>query len=129
MRVALAAALLASLGVVAAAPASTAPRTALTITYWAQGEGAAKTWTLRCGPLGGTHPHRAAACRKLAATPAPFRPIPKDAVCTMQYGGPQVALVRGTHRGSRVWTYFRFRDGCEIERWKRVVPLLPSPDA
>jgi hypothetical protein len=53
--------------------------------------------------------------------------VPKDSVCTQIFGGPNVALVRGTFEGRRIWTYFRLRDGCEISRWKRVVPLLPSP--
>jgi hypothetical protein len=37
--------------------------------------------------------------------------------------------VTGRFRGARVWAKFQLRNGCEIARWKRVVPLLPSLDA
>ena len=101
---------------------------ALTITVWPQGlDGPSQRWTLRCDPIGGTHPARAASCRKLSSLPNPFRPVPGDAVCTEIYGGPDVARVTGTFRGRRIWAQFRLRNGCEISRWKRVQPLLPSP--
>jgi hypothetical protein len=109
------------------APAA-AGTTELKITYWPQGRTAApaKRWTLRCAPAGGTHPQAAAACRKLAAMQSPFAPIPKDAVCTEQYGGPQVALVTGTFRGHAVWTQLAARNGCEIARFKRLSFLVPG---
>jgi hypothetical protein len=100
--------------------------TALTITIWPGGmAGPSERWTLRCGPTGGTLPARVAACRKLNSLSAPFRPIPKDIVCTAIYGGPQVARVTGRFRGQRIWAEFRRRDGCEIGRWERLRPLLP----
>ena len=132
MRVALAAALLVALAAASNAAAGVAPaRATLTITYWPQGQpGPSRTWTLRCAPLGGTHPQRVTACRKLDfLTRSAFRPVPKDAVCTMVYGGPAQALVRGKFRGNRVWAQFRLRDGCEIERWNRLVPVLPAAGA
>lgn len=104
--------------------------TALTITVWPAGlDGPSERWTLRCGPVGGTHPARAAACRKLNTTPAPFRRIPETAICTEIYGGPAVARVTGRFRGTRIWAEFRRRNGCEIHRWDRLRPLLPSGDA
>jgi hypothetical protein len=104
--------------------------TALTITVWPQGlEGPSDRSTLRCGPTGGTLPARIAACRKLDALAAPFKPIPKDAVCTEIYGGPGVARVTGRFRGQRIWAEFRLRNGCEISRWNRVRPLLPRANA
>lgn len=128
MRIALLVTVALALGCTTAGAAS--PGVSLTITYSPEGlDGPRQTWTLRCGPLGGTHPARRAACRQLAQTENPFRLIPRDAICTQIYGGPAVALVRGNFRGRRVWTYFRLRDGCEIARWQRVVPLLPSRDA
>ena len=103
---------------------------ALTVTVWPQGmDGASQRWTLRCGPAGGSHPSRATACAKLLSTPNPFRAVPKDAACTEIFGGPDVAIVTGRFRGKRVWAKFQLRDGCEIARWKRVVPLLPPLDA
>ena len=104
--------------------------TALTVTVWPQGmDGASQRWTLRCGPPDGTHPSRAAACARLLTTPDPFRPVPRGAACTTIYGGPDVAIVTGRFRGRRIWAKFQLRNGCEIDRWKRVVPLLPSLDA
>jgi hypothetical protein len=98
----------------------------LTITVWPEGRpGPAHSWTLGCSPVRGTLPERAEACRRLAGLRNPFAPVAPDTFCTQVYGGPQVALVRGTFRGHRVWTYFRRRDGCEIARWKRVKFLFP----
>jgi Subtilisin inhibitor-like len=103
---------------------------ALTITVWPQGmDGRSQRWTLRCAPAAGSHPSRSAACTKLLATPSPFRPVPRGSVCTEIFGGPDVAIVTGRFRGARVWAKFQLRNGCEISRWKRVVPLLPSLDA
>ena len=104
-------------------------RTDLTITVWAQGQdaGGARRWTLRCGPAGGSLPRAARACTSLAGVRNPFRPIPKDTVCTEIYGGPQEALVRGTHAGGRVWARFNRTDGCQIDRWNRIRFLFPVP--
>ena len=79
-----------------AAPASgAAAATQLSITYWSggQGTGTPLRWTLQCGPAGGSLPHPAAACAKLAETRAPFAPPRSDQACTEIYGGPQVAIV------------------------------------
>lgn len=111
-------------------PASTSrtSATSLTITYWAQGaaQGVSAKWTLRCVPTGGTLPRAAAACRKLAGMKAPFAPIPADAICTDQYGGPQVAVVAGTFRGKRLWVKLQNRNGCEIARFQRLSFLVPG---
>jgi subtilisin inhibitor-like len=98
----------------------------LTITFWPGGKpGPSHTWTLRCAPVAGTLPGRSDACGRLATLKNPFKPVPAGTACTQVYGGPQTALVRGTFRGRRVWTYFRRRDGCEIARWRRVSFLFP----
>ena len=102
-----------------------APSTSLTITVWPEGtEGPSYTRTLRCGPAGGTLRTPAAACRRLAQLTHPFRPVPEGSVCTMIYGGPQVALVRGRYAGRSIWTKFRRANGCEIARWDRVAFLF-----
>ena len=86
-----------------------------------------RTWTLTCNPVGGTLPGRAAACRRLAAAGrAAFAPVPRDAVCTKIYGGPQVGRVAGRLEGRKLWATFRRRNGCEITRWNRVSFLFPS---
>jgi hypothetical protein len=117
-------------GIAGGASAGTSTRTALTVTYWAGGQGAgtSATWTLRCSPARGSLPHPAAACARLATRgPRIFAPVARDAVCTQTYGGPQVALVVGVVGGQRVWARLQRRNGCEIERWSRVSPwLLPT---
>ena len=126
MRVAAAVVLLSLATAVAAHGAPTRPSTELSITVWPEGKaGPTSQWTLRCAPVGGTLPQRAAACTALARLEAPFAPVPDDAVCTRQYGGPQEALVRGRHRGRSVWARFQRTDGCQIARWKRVGFLFP----
>ena len=108
--------------------AGAAGTTQLKISYWPEGPtaGPAQTWTLRCGPAGGTLPRAAAACQKLTGMTSPFAPIPRDAMCTEQYGGPQVAQIVGTFRGARIWTRLQRRNGCEIARFKRLAFLVPT---
>ena len=66
-----------------------------------------------------------AACRAaLALDLDVFEPVPRDRICTLQYGGPERARVRGTLRGERVDGRFSRRNGCEIARWDAVAPLL-----
>jgi hypothetical protein len=107
--------------------AAAAPTGHLTITVWPLGEGAggARRWTLRCGPPGGTHPHAAKACARLAAVPNAFQPVPRDVMCTQIYGGPQVALVTGSYAGRRINARFNRVNGCEISRWDRIAVLFP----
>ena len=110
-----------------AATADATPRTALAVTYWAEGMGAGAPveWTLRCSPAGGSLPRAAAACVRVAKGGwRLFAPVAKNAVCTEIYGGPQTALVVGVVRGRRVWAKLQRRNGCEIERWSRVSPWL-----
>ncbi len=102
--------------------------TSLNITVWPNGEGQSgkRTYTLKCAPVGGTLPHRAAACTKLAGMTRPFAPTPKGMACTEIYGGPQEALVTGQLRGYSVHARFGRKDGCEIARWNRVRFLFPG---
>ena len=102
--------------------------TSLHITVWPKGEGHAprRTYSLTCAPVGGTLPHDASACAKLAALKAPFAPTPENTACTQIYGGPQEALVTGRFRGRSVRARFDRKDGCEIGRWTRVRFLFPN---
>lgn len=101
--------------------------TSLHITVWPN-EAAlrGKSYTLFCNPVGGTLPHRAAACRQLGRLKAPFAPTPQNVACSEIYGGPQKAVVVGRFRGRSVRATFNRRDGCEIERWNRVAFLFPA---
>jgi hypothetical protein len=103
------------------------PSAQLTITVWPAGRGhAARVWTLRCTPVGGTLPGRAAACGRLGrAADDAFAPVPPATFCSQIYGGPQVAVVRGLFRGRRVFATFTRRNGCEIARWSRLSFLFP----
>ncbi|MFE6664003.1 SSI family serine proteinase inhibitor [Streptomyces sp. NPDC057697] len=108
---------------------STATR--LTITVSDSGNAEAEgTFELRCGPAGGSHPVARQACSRLdelAGTGAdPFAPVPRNALCTLQYGGPATARVTGTWHGRGVDTTFRRTDGCEISRWNNLRPVLPN---
>lgn len=104
---------------------STEPRTSLEITYTADEGAEPERWTLTCDPTGGTHPDATAACRDLDRAAEPFAPIPADAVCTEIYGGPQTAVVRGTHHGERVDLELSRVNGCFIDQWERLGALLP----
>ena len=96
--------------------------TSLHITVWPDGpnQPGKRSYTLQCAPVGGTLPHSASACTKLARIAHPFAPTPKDMACTLIYGGPQEALVTGAFRGHRVRARFNRKDGCEVARWNRV---------
>jgi subtilisin inhibitor-like len=108
--------------------AGSAPETELTISYWSQGRGTepSERWTLRCNPAGGTVPRARAVCRQLYAIAKPFARRNPNLVCTDQYGGPQQAVIAGTHRGSRVWIALGMRNGCDISRAKRLAFLVPG---
>ena len=131
MRIALVIAVLVAAGAACAAgwgaPAQT-PETQLTISYWPEGRGTGdpNTWTLRCDPAGGTVPRVATVCRQLDGLVKPFRRPSKNLVCTDQYGGPQQALIAGTHKGNRIWTMIGMRNGCDISRAKRLAFLVPG---
>jgi Subtilisin inhibitor-like len=111
-------------------PTSTPPGAGaaeLTITY-NSGEGDQATWHLTCAPVGGDHPDPAGACQALATGGTRALPaVASNMACTQIYGGPQTATVAGTWRGQRVAASFKRTDGCEIDRWAALVPLLPKP--
>ncbi len=82
-------------------------------------------WTLTCEPAGGDHPDPEAACAALAEAGVDvFAPVPEDQPCTLVYGGPETATVTGHVAGTPVDAEFSRENGCEIDRWERVGPLL-----
>jgi hypothetical protein len=122
--------LVVALALAATASAATSSATSLKITYWSQGETSqeGKTWTLRCDPARGTLAQPGVACRKLAAGGRKlFAPVPRMAICTEIYGGPDVARVIGIVDGRRVWASFNLTNGCHIERWNRFSSWLLPP--
>ena len=107
-----------------AAEPSAQPRYDLQITYWPEGkDGQSRTATLTCDPNGGTHPDPAKACAALDAHPEALHPVPGDMACTQIYGGEQVALIEG----NGVHAIFNRSNGCEIERWNALAPVLELP--
>ncbi|MFD7495526.1 SSI family serine proteinase inhibitor [Streptomyces sp. NPDC059832] len=106
-------------------------RTQLTITVSGSENAAAEgAFELRCGPAGGSHPVARQACGRLDELAGegadPFAPVPEDALCTQQFGGPATARVTGTWRGRSVDTVFSRTNGCEIARWNGLRPVLPN---
>ena len=102
------------------------PATSLVVEYTADEGAPVQRWTLTCDPVGGDHPEAEAACEKLAAAEQPFTPVPSDAICTEQYGGPQKATVRGTYQGEQVDLELSRINGCYISQWDALVPLVPA---
>ncbi|MEU7156461.1 SSI family serine proteinase inhibitor [Streptomyces chrestomyceticus] len=103
----------------------------LTITVSDSGKAATNgTYELYCHPARGTHTDARGACDKLDSLSRwgkdLFAGVPKGSKCTMQYGGPATAHITGTWAGRPVNAQFSRADGCEISRWNRFVPVLPS---
>ena len=59
-----------------------------------------------------------------ALTPADFAPVPPGAACTQIYGGPDEATFAGAVIGEPVSAKLTRANGCEIERFDEVTPLL-----
>src|SRR4051794_10351668 len=85
------------------------------------------------GPKGAATPHTArvrcpgahcAAAQSLTARA--FAPIPTGIACSMIYGGPETATVKGTLRGRPIDAQFSRTDGCQISRWRKVQTLLAA---
>ncbi|GAA1314033.1 hypothetical protein GCM10009647_040470 [Streptomyces sanglieri] len=106
-------------------------RTRLTITVSDTGDSAAEgSFELRCAPAGGSHPVAEQACGRLdelaGGSKDPFTPVPEDAVCTLQSGGPATARVTGTWQGRHIDSVFSRTNGCEISRWNNLILVLPN---
>ena len=102
----------------------------LTVTVRDSGGSKDGTYELYCHPGGGTHPDVRGACGALDRGARwgrdIFAPVADGSVCTMQYGGAATAHVTGVWAGRPVDASYDRRDGCEIGRWDRMVPLLPD---
>jgi hypothetical protein len=85
------------------------------------------------GPKGATKPSsarvrcpgaRCAATQGLTARA--FSPVPAGIACSMIYGGPETATVKGTLNGTPVDAQFSRTDGCQTSRWRKVQKLLAA---
>ncbi|NEA68425.1 SSI family serine proteinase inhibitor [Streptomyces sp. SID12488] len=102
----------------------------LTVTVRGTGGRGDGRFELYCHPGGGSHPDIDDACGSLDRGARwgkdPFAPVSPDSVCTMMYGGPATAHVTGTWAGRPVDATFDRSNGCQMDRWNRLVPLLPD---
>jgi subtilisin inhibitor-like len=105
-------------------PAAT--NTSIEVTFWPEGRGEREppTVILECDPAGGSHPRPDEACETLYANEDALDPVAGDVACTQIYGGPQEAHIAGVVRGGAVDVMFSRNNGCEIDRWDRLAPLL-----
>lgn len=101
---------------------------------YSDGAGHRRAATLRCDSRGpratGYLRHRDAAklcARAYALEHFLSSPPPKHRMCSLIYGGPDRATVRGFVRGSKVRRTFTRVDGCAIADWNRARLLLPRP--
>lgn len=105
------------------------PAVEVTVTFWPEGrDGPSEEVALACDPVGGTHPSPEEACQALAEHPSALEPVPPDTACTMIYGGPEQATVGGVVDGEEVDAELSRSNGCELDRWDRLAPLLELED-
>ena len=71
---------------------------------------------VRCEPADGS------ACGRLSATD--FAPIDPQTPCTEIYGGPDEVVIDGFIGDEPVDTTLTRANGCEIDRFDRIVPVL-----
>ena len=82
------------------------------------------------GPRGEKpRPSRRAVRRARTDRPAPgshrlVAPVPPATACTEIYGGPDEVTLEGTIGGEPVDATFTRANGCEIDRFDRITPLL-----
>jgi hypothetical protein len=102
------------------------PETSIEVTLWPNGreKGPEHSALLECNPSGGTHARPDEACAALEGDGGALAPVAGDAVCTQIYGGDQEARVVGTVRGQEVDVLFNRTNGCEIDRWDKLAPVL-----
>ena len=105
---------------------SAPPETSVEVTLWPNGRGAGPEHSalLECNPPRGTHDRPEEACAALERDGAALAPVAGNVVCTQIYGGPLEARVVGTVGGREVDVLFNRTNGCEIDRWDRLAPVL-----
>jgi hypothetical protein len=75
-------------------------------------------WTLRCDPVGGTHPHARAACRALEHAKNPFAPTRPNMMCPAA-ADSRTATIKGTWLGHPVDATYT-QNGCGLLRWRQI---------
>ena len=82
-----------------------------------------RRWTLRCDPVGGTHPDAAKACRVLLHAKNPFAPMPREPMCPANAIGARTATVTGAWFGHPVDATF-IQSGCGLPRWTKISQIF-----
>ena len=98
----------------------------LTITVMKDQKAKEKSAVLICP---GRSSHERDVCAALdVVAPRVFQPVPEDRVCTMIYGGPATATIRGTYGEDNdlANASFNQQNGCEIGRWNQILPVLKA---
>ena len=103
-----------------------AGETLLNVTVWPRGSAptgdpAPETFVATC-----TSDNTSADCERLRGLPPEVLdgPVAEGTVCIQQYGGPQLAEIDGVIAGRPVQLSLSRVDGCQIERWDALIPLL-----
>jgi len=98
------------------AGAPSAAKVSLDVTFTASPTTAARPYTLRCEPSGGTVPDAAAACAKLLKMTSLFAPRPTHVMCPMIMANAGRAIVTGTYYGKKVHETI-VDGGCDLAKW------------
>ncbi len=93
----------------------------LQITYIPEPGRTPRTGTLVCPA---TDTDQRAACEQIESLGRAFDPVPADDACTFIYGGPEQIALYGTWAGERVNTKLTRTNGCEIDRYEALAPVL-----
>ncbi len=93
----------------------------LTITYIPEPGVGARTATLACPATGSD---QRVACEEIESLSSAFDPVPGDTACTEIYGGPEQITLSGTWAGEPVDTTLTRTNGCEIDRYEALAPVL-----
>lgn len=72
----------------------------------------------------GDGPDALAACEQVESLSGAFDPVPGDQACSQQYGGPEQIRVYGEWAGRNVNTTLTRTNGCEIDRYASLAPVL-----
>jgi hypothetical protein len=80
---------------------------------------AARHYTLRCEPAGGTATDAAAACAKLLKAAGLFAPLPVHVMCPMILANGGRVTITGTYFGKKVHETF-VDGGCDLARWTKL---------
>lgn len=100
-----------------------APKASLNISVQGAPGTAAKHWTLRCDPAGGTHPHPAAACAALLAVKNPFAKPKRHQMCPMIMASSKRMSISGTWYGQKVHKTI-VDGGCDLALFTKLNQVM-----